>query len=157
MATWVSLSEEQPELAAAGRDLLYQHGVGLAFLATVRRDGGPRLHPMCPLLVPAGLFAFIIPSPKQQDLLRDPRYSMHSFPCPDGEDAFYISGRAAPCEDNGMRGAVSRQFLEERSSFGPPPPAEADLLFEFHLETVLLTRTAGHGDADPRHSTWHAR
>jgi hypothetical protein len=33
-----------------GRDLLYQFGVGLGFLSTVRRDGGPRVHPICPIL-----------------------------------------------------------------------------------------------------------
>ncbi len=31
----------RPDLAEAGRSLLYQHGVGLAFLATVRAEGRP--------------------------------------------------------------------------------------------------------------------
>src|SRR4029079_5505835 len=39
MLTWREFDEQQPELAAAGRGLLYQHGVGLAFLATIRGDG----------------------------------------------------------------------------------------------------------------------
>ena len=39
MLTWREFDEQQPELAAAGRGLLYQHGVRLAFLATIRGDG----------------------------------------------------------------------------------------------------------------------
>ena len=54
--------------------LLYQFGVGLAFLATVRRDGGPRVHPMCPLIHQGGLYGFFVPGPKQADLHRDGRY-----------------------------------------------------------------------------------
>ena len=49
VVTWGGFSLERPDLAEAGRGLLYQFGVGLAFLATVRRDGGPRVHPMCPI------------------------------------------------------------------------------------------------------------
>jgi hypothetical protein len=47
MLTWAEFAHARPELAEAGRRLLYQFGVGLGFLATVRADGGPRLHPMC--------------------------------------------------------------------------------------------------------------
>ena len=94
MTTWNEFAQQRPQLADAGRALLYQHGVGLAFMATIRPDTRPRLHPMCPLLNDDGLFAFIIPSPKQRDLLRDGWYAMHSFPRPDNEDAFYVTGRA---------------------------------------------------------------
>jgi hypothetical protein len=69
--SWSEFKARQPELALSGADLLYHFGVGLAFLATVRADGGPRLHPMCPLLTETGLYAFIVPSPKQRDLHRD--------------------------------------------------------------------------------------
>ena len=39
MLTWAEFAHARPELAEAGRRLLYQFGVGLAFLATVRADG----------------------------------------------------------------------------------------------------------------------
>lgn len=53
--TWKKLRSVRPDLAEAGRELLYEFGVGLAFLATVRRDGGPRVL-RCPLsLTPAEL------------------------------------------------------------------------------------------------------
>ena len=44
MVTWNEFASAAPELAAAGRTLINQFQVGLAFLATVRKDGGPRLH-----------------------------------------------------------------------------------------------------------------
>ena len=61
----------------------------------MRADGGPRLHPICPLLTETGLYAFIVPSPKQRDLHRDGRYAMHSSPLDDNEDAFSLTGVAS--------------------------------------------------------------
>jgi hypothetical protein len=40
---WGEFERAQPGLAEARRVLLYQYGVGLAFLATVRADAGPRV------------------------------------------------------------------------------------------------------------------
>lgn len=146
----------RPDLAEAGRELLYQHGVGLAYLATVRRDGGPRVHPMCPLLDSEGLFAFIVPSPKQADLVRDGRYSMHSFPRPDNEDAFYLSGTAHQVDEPEVRARLSKLFVSERKPLGVREPPAADLLFGFAIASCLLTRTNGHGDPDPIHTVWRA-
>lgn len=156
MLTWDEFASLQPQLAEAGRSLLYQHGVGLAFLATVRPDGGPRLHPMCPLVHDGGLFAFIVPSPKQSDLRRDGRFALHSFPCPDNEDAFYIAGAATSVNNGRVRSAISELFVEERRTFSVPAPSEEDLLFHFKLATCLLTRTTGHGDPRPAHTVWRS-
>lgn len=71
MLTWGQFSDARPDLAESGRALLYQFGVGLAFLGTVRLDGGPRMHPMCPVIVEDGLYAFIEAGPKRRDLIRD--------------------------------------------------------------------------------------
>src|SRR5260370_23143177 len=106
MTTWPEFAAAEPQLAAAGTNLLYQYGVGLGFLATTRPDGGPRVHPMCPLLRGEGLFAFIVPSPKRRDLRRDGRYAMHSFPHLDNEDAFYITGRAPGVEESALPDAL---------------------------------------------------
>lgn len=156
VATWGEFELAQPELAAGGRQLLYQHGVGLAFLATVRADGGPRLHPMCPLLDESRLYAFIVPSPKQRDLLRNGRYAMHSFPRPDNEDAFYLTGTATLVEDAATRTRLADLFVSERASIGVLPPPAEDLLFSFGIGSCLLTRTTGHGDPHPDHSVWNA-
>lgn len=145
-----------PEVARAGHELLYDVGVGLGFLSTVRVDGGPRVHPICPLLADAGLFAFIVPSPKQRDLHRDGRYALHTIPLESNEDAFYLSGRARHVEDPALRKPLAAQFVAERTAHAVPEPEPEHHLFEFLIHTAVLTRTSGHGDPAPRHQIWHA-
>jgi hypothetical protein len=155
MLTWSGFAAVEPDMAAAGQALLYQFGgVGLGFLATTRADGGPRVHPFCPILNRDGLYAFLIPSPKRVDLHRDPRYAMHCFPPDDNENAFYITGVAQPISDTAVRKAVAATFLAERSWTSPPPGFDEQELFEFFIERALLTTTAGHGDPHPRHQAW---
>jgi hypothetical protein len=154
--SWSQLTEQQPGLAEAGRNLLYQFGVGLAFLATVRPDGGPRLHPFCPVLVEGRLLGHIIPSPKRADLHRDGRYALHSFPCEGNEDAFYLTGHAVPATSEELVRAAAAQFLAERKlDAGPPGFADGEF-FEFLISRCLLTRTDGYGDWHPRHTVWDA-
>jgi hypothetical protein len=141
-------------LAEAGQGLLYQFGVGLAFLSTVRPDGGPRLHPVCPVVIDGTLAAHIVPSPKRDDLHRDGRYALHSFPCPENEDAFYLTGMASQVRDSGLTAAVAAQFLAERGMDAEPPGFGEGEIFEFRISRCLLTRTDGHGDWHPRHSVW---
>lgn len=153
--TWNEFTALRPDLADGGRALLYQVGVGLGFLATTRRDGAPRVHPMCPVLdEAAGLFAFIIPSPKQRDLRRDGRYALHSFPCEDNEDAFFCAGAARVVDDAALRSELSARFVDERAALAVPAPSDDDVLFELLLDSCLLTRTTGHGDMAPQHQVW---
>src|SRR6266851_9303503 len=108
MVKWKEFSAAEPDLAEIGRSLLYQFKVGLAFLATVRQDGAPRLHPVCPVLSDGRLFVLITPtSPKRYDLLRDGKYALQTFPQPKpGSDEFYIAGRAELVEDSAIRASV---------------------------------------------------
>jgi len=156
VATWREFCEQQPEMAEGGRQLLYQFGVGLAFLATIRPDTGPRMHPMCPILHEDRLLAFILPSPKLNDLRRDGRFALHCFPPADNEDAFYVTGRARVLDDLQLRDTVTNQFLDERAAQAIPAPEADHALVELDLDTVLLTRTTGHGDFDPQHTVWKA-
>lgn len=156
MATWREFSVQQPEMAEEGRRLLYQFGVGLGFLATIRPDTGPRLHPMCPIVHDDRLLAFILPSPKLNDLRRDGRYALHCFPPADNEDAFYVTGRARVLDDSQLRGDVTRRFLDERAPQAIPAPEPDHALVELDLDAALLTRTTGHGDFDPQHTVWKA-
>src|SRR3954451_18064634 len=103
MATWREFQKQRPDLASAGRDLLYQVGIGLAFLATVRVDGGPRLNPMCPVLADDRLFAFIVPGPKCRALERDVPYAMLSFPCGDNAGASIAAGSAVAVDASARR------------------------------------------------------
>jgi len=147
----------RPELTEGGRALLYQVGVGLAFLGTVARDGRPRVNPICPLLTEEDVYAFVVPGPKRHDLVRDGRYTLHSFPSDDNEDAFSFGGRASAIGDAGTRNRLAQQFVDERAAIGLGLETLADqLLFRFDLERCMLTRTTRHGDPSPVHTIWMA-
>jgi hypothetical protein len=107
MANWREFEVVAPELAAKGRTLIYQFAIGLGYLATVRRDGGPRVHPICPIVYESGLYGLIGPSPKRRDLLRDGRYAIHSFPSPEQDDEFYLTGERGS-DGRGPRASVRR-------------------------------------------------
>jgi hypothetical protein len=154
--SWSQFQVERPDLAEAGRGMLYQFGVGLGFLSTVRADGGPRLHPVCPVLTAGRLLAHVVPSPKRADLHRDGRYALHSFPAEGNEDAFYLTGRAVPVADPELAATATSQFLAERKLDAEPPGFGDGEFFEFLIGRCLLTRTDGYGDWNPRHTVWHA-
>ncbi len=134
MVTWNEFAAVEPELAGVGRSLLQQFGVGLAFLATVRRDGAPRLHPVCPVLSSDHLFVLITPtSPKRHDLLRDGRYALQTFPQPKpGSDEFYVVGHARLVEDSATRAAVLRDAKHMADA--------SEILFELWVDRVMHTR-----------------
>jgi hypothetical protein len=154
--TWQQFGAEEPEMAAFGRALLFRHGVGLAFLATTRPDGGPRLHPVCPVLNGDRLFVFVIPSPKRGDLLRDGRFALHSFPTEDNEDAVCITGVAQPRDDANLRDSTAAIWFAERGLERAPPGFEEERLFEFLVSGCLTTKTTRHGDYEPDHRVWRA-
>ena len=134
MVTWTKFAAAAPELAQAGRSQLSQFGVGLAFLATVRTDGAPRVHPGCPLLSDDRLFVIIEPtSPKRHDLLRDGRYALQTFPQPKpGSDEFYLAGKALLVDDPATRAAVFRDAKHMAD--------ESETLFELLIDRVMHTR-----------------
>jgi len=134
MVTWHEFAAAEPELAAAGRSLLFQFGVGMAFLATVRKDGAPRLHPLCPVLSNDRLFVLITPtSPKRYDLLRDGRYALQTFPQPKpGSDEFYITGKAVRVDDPAARAGILRDAKHMANA--------AEIPFELWIDRVMLTR-----------------
>jgi hypothetical protein len=149
---WGEFRERRPDLADAGRAILYQFGLGLAFLGTIRPTGAPRVHPIAPLLHQDGLYGFLVPSPKLQDLRRDPRYALHSYPRPDDEDAFYITGQAVVTSDASLLDNLLEAYVAERTT--RPPDLDEQTVVEFLIATCLLTRTTGHGDFEPRHTIW---
>jgi hypothetical protein len=142
MITWTEFERQQAGLADAGRRQFYQHGIGLAFLATIRRDGGPRVHPVCPVISPAGLHLLISAGPKQQDLRRDGRYALHSETCPPPRhnDGFAITGRAREVTDAETAGVVRGQVLTERDG-KVWPGFDEELIFELGIERCLLMLT----------------
>jgi len=152
MVTWKDFAAAAPELARAGRSQLEQFGVGLAFLATVRADGAPRLHPVCPVLSGDRLFVLIAAaSPKCQDLLRDGRYALQTFPQPKpGSDEFYVAGRALRIDDPVARAAVLRDARHMADA--------SETAFELLIDRVMHTRWENVLTPQMRsvHETWRA-
>lgn len=134
MLTWKLFAAAEPSLADVGRALLFQFGVGLAFLATVRRDGAPRLHPVCPVLSGDRLYVLITPtSPKANDLVRDGRYALQTFPQPKpGSDEFLVSGKVLAVTDAAARAAVLRDAKHMADA--------SELTFELLVDRVMHTR-----------------
>jgi hypothetical protein len=149
MKRWGEFQSEMPEMAEAGRSLLYQFPIGTGFLATIRKDGGPRVHPVCPVLENEGLYVFIgNASPKLHDLLRDGRYALHSFPLPDVDDEFYVSGRARRIDDAEVRRIVYATYTATGAS------TSDDTLFELGLERALHAKYGPRPSWPPAYTRW---
>ncbi len=142
MITWTEFQRCEPALAAVGRDQFYQHGMGLGFLATVRRDGGPRVHPVCPVISAAGLHVLILPGPKRGDLRRDGRYSLHTemFAPPRQDDGFAVTGRAREETGNEIWNVVRDQVITDFGELWPD--YDTLTLFELSVASCLLTLTS---------------
>jgi hypothetical protein len=140
MASWSDFAADEPRLAGAIRALMQQYGPGLGYLATVRPDGGPRVHPVSPVITDEGLFCFVVDSPKRRDLERDGRYALHSFPPEDSDDEAYVAGRAVPVSDPALVAAIAGNLRAA--------PQVDWRLFELSVEAAMLARH-GSGGATP--------
>jgi hypothetical protein len=138
MASWSEFAADEPRLARSIRHLIQQYGPGLGYLATVRADGGPRVHPVSPVITDEGLFCFVVDSPKRRDLERDGRYALHSFPPEDSDDEAYLAGHAHPVTDPAR---VARLATSLRAA-----PGVDWRLFEFSVDVAMLTRRGGGGE-----------
>ena len=77
MPSWGDVRAAAPELARAAQGRFEAHG--LAMLATLRRDGSPRISAIELLFAGDDLWLGMMPdSRKAQDLGRDPRLALHS-------------------------------------------------------------------------------
>lgn len=142
MATWYQFVTAAPALAARVRALLEQYGRGLGYLATVRPDGGPRVHPVAPVLTDEGLFCFVLASPKRRDLERDGRYALHSLPGVDREDEAYLAGTVSPVTDPWRMRQLAGRFRAA--------PQQDWQLFELHIDVAMV------GSTGPGFEIWHA-
>jgi hypothetical protein len=146
-ATWASFADAEPELSAEVRSHFEQYGHAFGYLATIRPDGGPRVHPVSPVIADGGLYCFVLPSPKRRDLERDGRYALHAYPAEHSDDEAYLSGRAIPVADPLLNTRLARLHR-----------AAAEVswrLFELTIEVAMLVRRDG-GLAAPEHTIWRA-
>lgn len=152
MKSWSDFSNEEPDLAKNGRKLLFpdRQYVGYAFLATLRKDGAPRLHPISVVICNDHLYVIILKkSPKCTDLLRDGRYALQAFPPATNEyEEFYLAGRADRIRDNEIR-----HMVIEKTNV---TVEENEELFELLLDRVMHTKLVDQGapSESPIHRKW---
>ena len=144
--SWVEFSQREPDLARFGADRLT---AAPAYLATVRRSGAPRVHPVTPIFAGAGLFLFMEPtSPKRRDLLERGWFALHNG-VPDNAGTggeFWASGLGLAVDDPHMWALVA-----DAAGYGPP---DRYVLFEFQLSEA---RCHGYGDVPlPASRRWWA-
>jgi hypothetical protein len=96
--SWRDLEAAAPDLAREGWARFERTKV--AMLGTIRDDGSPRISPVQPYLIAGELVVGVMPSPKHDDLRRDPRCVLHSSVSDlDGsEGEFKIHGRVVSTE-----------------------------------------------------------
>ena len=147
--SWKTLKERAPEMAALGVERLNRK---IAYLATLRKDGSPRLHLITPFIGSGMLFMFTEPSsPKIRDLRRDGRYALHnSVDRKEGEPLIelLVSGTAQVINNVDVR----RQVAEEIAA--SPVVTDEYILFEFHIDHVLVVEYDWDGKRAVRH--WHS-
>ncbi len=153
MKTWGAFASEEPDLAKIGLDLLFPSPpVGLAFLATLRKDGAPRLHPVSLVISRGHLYTLVPPaSPKCADLIRDGRYALQAFPTSrEDNQEFYIAGRAECLRDSA--------FLQSLIADTQIHVVKGEVLFELLLDRVMYTRVEDWATAAERpvHRKWRA-
>lgn len=129
--SWSNLESQAPEIAEFAKARLHNK---VAYLATVRKDGSPRVHPFTPIIGEGRFFGFMEPtSPKGHDLRRDGRFAVHcSVTDTSGESGeVIIRGKADFVEDPEWRALAVKVC--------PYRPAERYVLFEFNVESVMTT------------------
>jgi hypothetical protein len=149
MASWSDFAAAEPRLAQVIRNLVHQYGSGFGYLATVRADGGPRVHPVSPVITEDGLYCFIVDSPKRRDLDRDGRYALHAFPSEDSDDEAYLSGLARQVTDNGTIARLATSMHAE--------PGMDWRLYEFTVNVAMVARQGqpGGGHRRAAYEIWH--
>lgn len=128
--SWKVFEEDSPELARLGYEKLNRK---IAYLATLKKDGSPRLHPVTPFIGNGMLFIFTEPSsPKIQDLRRDRRYALHCTVGGEGQlIEILISGEAVIISNPRVR--------EQAESIAASSVViKSYVLFEFQVKQVLV-------------------
>jgi hypothetical protein len=153
VSTWAEFEVAAPSLAAVAARLwpgitALRRGddvasnvpcFSVAYLATLRPDGSPRLHPFCPILAVDRLLAAIPrASPKGEDLRRDPRCVIHAMPGAE-DDELCIRARAREVSSAHIRSEVLA--VVSRSGVGGMIESVShEPLFELDLEQVDVAR-----------------
>ena len=151
MATWAEFEAAEPEMAALGRALLSNRNFQIGYLATVRKDGAPRVRPVCPVLAGEHIYLAIGPdSLKLGDLRRDGRYMLHAMPGNDDAE-FSLRGRATEANDN----ATHAEVEQAAASVGLNVKS-SEVIFRLGVEAAATARwvNAGQPGTYPVRRRW---
>ena len=146
--SWAQFSEVEPKMAASHRDLL--GWIPISYLATVRKAGAPRLHPVCPIFAGDGMFVAVLDtSPKRFDLANDGRYALHDLPGKQDEE-FYVTGRATRVGDAAV--------LKQVQAAAGHTVNDHDWVFELRIGYGMMAHWEKRGQPDtyPVRREWHA-
>lgn len=148
MASWGEFARAEPEMAKVLQKSL--NWIPITYLATVRKDGAPRVHPICPIIGGDRMFVAVAEtSPKRYDLRNDGRFAMHALP-DKRDDEFYMTGRATMVED-----AATRKLVSDSAGH---TVHDSDWVFEFDIEQVMTAywEKMGQPDTYAVRNFWHA-
>jgi len=144
---WREFAKVEPELAERGWALMAQEH-GYTFLATVRRDGSPRVHPIVPIRSDHGLvLAVKRGSLKLADLRREPRFVLHASVVPPEDQEFSLRGIA-----HEVRGEQARRTVT--AGWGEDTPVDVMVLFDVEVVEVGWATWPAHGT--PIRKRWRA-
>lgn len=136
---WQDLELGAPEIARLGRGRI--SAARVALLGTLRADASPRISPVEPYFAEGQLLVGAMTwSGKAADLLRDPRYVLHSAVTgPDsGEGELKLYGSAVEVGP-GLRGAAAGAWWSAW-------PADKAIVFSLCIEhAVFIEWDIGHG------------
>jgi hypothetical protein len=139
MLSWAEFEAAAPEIAARGRE---RFAVGYAFIGTTSQTGGPRVHPVTPLINGGRLFVFIGKhTVKFRNLRRDNRYAMHAI-LGEKDEEFLILGEAVPADDPGSEALA----WEAARAIGMT--SKDHVLMEFMVESAHWAVWEGLGTPD---------
>lgn len=143
--SWSNLESQVPDLARFGRDRLDGK---VAYLATIRKSGWPRAHPVTPIIGEGHCFIFVEPnSAKVRDLLNDGHFCLHCGMSDNSGSSgeFQVTGIAEQVQEADMR-ALAESVCSYR-------PSARYLLFELKVSEVLSTLYRG---GRPDRQRWEA-
>jgi hypothetical protein len=135
---WSQMTAQQPKLSQLAEQRLLAPGVVL--VASIRRDGTPRLSPVEPFVLDGTFWLSMLwQSRKAADLIRDPRILVHSVITnrDGGEGEFKIRGTARA--EDALQ--VQRQYADAvAASIGWKPEPGRFHLFDIDIENVVYIR-----------------
>lgn len=145
--SWHAFASGAPGLASFGAERLNDQ---VAYLATVKPDGSPRLSPVRPVIAGGRLFVFTEPrSPKVRDLTADGRFALHCTATgtePWDLREFVVEGHAHRVEE-----LATRAIANAGSAF---PRDDRFLLFELDVAAALSTVYGA--DGRPQRERWRS-